>query len=84
MSERCIIVGVKINDRVHHAEDVQKILTEYGCSIKARIGLHETGSICAPDGILLLQMCSEQHVSEELMEKLNALEGIIAKSMMFE
>lgn len=84
MSEVCIIVGVKINDRVHHAEEVQKILTEYGCSIKARIGLHETGSICAPDGVLLLQMCAEKHVSEELITKLNALNGVTAKSMMFE
>jgi len=83
MTESCIIVGVKINDRVHHAEEVQKILTEFGCNIKARIGLHEAGSVCAPDGILLLQMCAEQQVSEDLMAKLNALDGITAKSMSF-
>jgi hypothetical protein len=36
-----IILGVHITDRIHHVHAVQNLLTEYGCSVRTRLGLHE-------------------------------------------
>ena len=38
-----LILGVHITNRVKHVPEVQKVLTEFGCSIKTRLGLHEAG-----------------------------------------
>ena len=35
-----IILGVHITDRIGHVDPVQHLLTEYGCSIRTRLGLH--------------------------------------------
>ena len=57
---RHIVLGVHITDRVHHAHAVQDLLTQYGCSIKTRIGLHEVSEqFCSPNGLLLLEMAGE-------------------------
>ena len=38
-----------------------KTLTEYGCNIKLRVGLHETGEdFCSDDGVIMLQACGDQ------------------------
>ena len=41
MAEGICIIGIKINDRIKEAGKVQQVLTDYGCSIKTRLGLHE-------------------------------------------
>jgi hypothetical protein len=42
------ILGIHVDDRIKRASDVQQLLTDYGCNIKTRIGLHEvTGKFCA-------------------------------------
>ncbi|NLX85296.1 MAG: hypothetical protein GXZ00_06740, partial [Synergistaceae bacterium] len=60
---------------------VQKILTEYGCSIKTRLGLHDQAedNACSPSGILILQLACGDNVAEELNKKLNAISGVKAK-----
>ena len=40
MAQRCVI-GVLVTNRVENAAQIQKVLTECGCYIKTRIGLHE-------------------------------------------
>jgi hypothetical protein len=44
------ILGVHVAQRTKHTAKVQKNLSDYGCSIRTRIGLHEAG-----DGFLLAQ-----------------------------
>lgn len=39
--EKRIVLGVQVTNRVEKVLDVQKILTEYGCNIRTRLGLHE-------------------------------------------
>ena len=38
------ILGVHVAQRTRHTAKVQKILSDYGCSIRTRIGLHEAGA----------------------------------------
>lgn len=75
------IMAVRILNRDKNALEVQKVLTEYGCSILTRLGLHDQSvpGTCSPSGILVLQLCCEKAVSAGLEAKLNALDGVKAK-----
>ena len=79
-----LIVGVHITDRVKHAPDVQKILTEYGDHIKTRLGMNDrvldhTG----PAGLILLQMVGEEERADAMMGKLKKIRGVDAKKIIF-
>ena len=55
--EKISIMGIKIGDRVNNSKVVQEILTEYGCSIKTRLGLHEVGNDgCSRAGLIILEL----------------------------
>jgi hypothetical protein len=80
-----IILGVHITDRIDHVSSVQNVLTEYGCSIRTRLGLHEADKgFCSPNGLLLLEMVDDDAIAGELMDKLNGIEGVEAKLMTFD
>jgi hypothetical protein len=80
-----IILGVHITERVKHVPDVQTRLTEYGCYIKTRLGLHDVGKdFCSPNGLILLEMAGEEAKVAQLEKKLKAIEGVEVKKMVFE
>jgi response regulator RpfG family c-di-GMP phosphodiesterase len=82
---RHIVIGIHISDRVHHVPGVQNLLTEYGCSIKTRIGLHAVNeNYCSPNGLILLEMAGPEKPTFELVEKLKAIDGVDAQTMVFE
>jgi hypothetical protein len=84
MKPEHIIVGIHVTDRMQHAADVQKIFTEYGCNIKTRLGLHEVqGDFCAGGGIVLLEMVGDGTTVDGMIAKLEKIEGIEAKKMVF-
>ena len=67
---RHIVIGIHISDRVHHVPGVQNLLTEYGCSIKTRIGLHTVSeTYCSPNGLILLEMAGPEQPTFELIEE---------------
>ncbi|MBR4401861.1 MAG: hypothetical protein IKT09_09315 [Synergistes sp.] len=75
------IMAVRITDRGKSAVDVQKVLTEYGCYVLTRLGLHDQSvpGTCSPAGLLVLQLCSDSEASQQLEKKLNMLDGVKAK-----
>jgi len=80
-----IVLGVHITDRLHHVELVQHLLTEYGCSIRTRLGLHEADKgFCSANGLLLLEMTDDMKNADALAAKLNAIEGVEVKKMVFD
>ncbi len=83
--ENHLIFGVHITDRAHHVSLVQELFTEYGCSIRTRLGLHDTGGdFCSPNGLIVLEMLADNEKSQELADKLNAIEGVEVKQMFFD
>lgn len=83
--DKHIIFGVHITDRLKKAVDVQKLLTEYGCCIKTRLGLHEVGpDACSPNGVLILELVCDEAKCHELGDKLNAVEGVEVQRMIFD
>ena len=80
--EEYIIIGVRISNRLKNAAPVQKVLTDYGCNIKTRVGLHEASDgVSATNGVLLLQIYGGEAVADEMLAKLAKVEGINAKKM---
>jgi hypothetical protein len=84
MAERHVIYGVHITERLKHVPTVQGLLSEYGCFIKTRLGLHEVSEkFCSPNGMLILEMFGDEKKCRELFDKLNAVEGVEVKQMVF-
>lgn len=81
--DKHIILGVHVTERLTKAVEVQALLSQYGCNIKTRLGLHEVGNVCSPNGLLLLEMWGEDEVCFELADKLAAIEGIEVQRMVF-
>ncbi len=80
-----LLYGVHITDRVKHATEVQKVFTEFGCSIKTRIGLHDTGDgFCSPNGLIVIEMLQNDDEARRLAEKLKAIEGVQVQQMLFQ
>jgi hypothetical protein len=78
MSEHQIMI-IRVNQRQHSADKLQKVFSTFGCSIKTRLGLHEAGDVCATDGLIVLQMVKGNDDLDDFVLQLNALDGVTAK-----
>ena len=84
MSQKHIILGVHITDRVTHASQVQQTLTEYGANIKTRLGLHEIdGHQASPNGLILLEMAGDEARCLDVATRLAAIKGVEVQKMVF-
>ena len=82
--DKHIILGVHIHNRGENAVRVQQLLTEYGCHIKTRLGLHEVGGgSCSNGGVLLLELVGDEARCGELGAKLAAIGGVDVQKMEF-
>lgn len=82
--DKHIIVGVHITERVKHATGVQQVLTDFGCQIRTRLGLHEADKgTCSPNGLILLEMVDDDAKAAELQSALSAIEGVDVQTMVF-
>lgn len=84
-----IILGVHTTNRVANVPDVQRVLTEYGCNIKTRLGLHtvnENMCSCSSSsiGLLLIETCGPEEQIIEMEQKLKNIHGTIVEKMVFE
>ncbi len=79
------ILGISVYDRKKEVGEVQKVLTKFGCSIKTRLGMHEVSDdFCSKSGLIILELFGEVKDQEKLEKKLNAIEGVEVKKMVFE
>ncbi len=78
MKRNVLLVLVSI--RKESAVKVQQILTEWGCFIKTRLGLHE-GVLdnCSESGLIFLELAGDESKHQELARKLNLLKNVDAK-----
>lgn len=81
-----VILGVHVTDRMKQVGGVQKLFSDYGHHIKTRLGLHQVSEegCSSAAGLIILEMVGEEKGSRDLQEKLNAIEGVEAKLMVFE
>jgi hypothetical protein len=84
MSKR-IVLGVLLPNRFQEAVKFQELLTQYGCNIRTRLGLHEVcDHKCSVSGLILLEMYGDEEQILELEEKLRGLDGVQVQKMVFE
>jgi len=84
MAKRTVL-GILVTNRVENAQQVQKVLTEYGCSIKTRLGLHEVDeNMCSTSGLLILELFGDERGCNELEGGLRAIQGLQVQKMLFE
>lgn len=80
-----VIVAIHVTDRVKQVSEIQRVLTEFGCFIKTRLGLHEASSeYCAAQAVILLEMLDDEAKHRELMEQLAAIEGVEVDDIVFD
>ncbi len=87
MEMACNIMIVKIGERRKKSPEVQEVLAKFGCSIKVRLGLHDTGdsgASCSDEGILILQLTGEEEEMYELEKALNGLENVKAQMVILD
>jgi len=78
------ILGIYIQNRVKNVPDIQQLFTEYGCSIKTRLGLHDTDrNHCAGSGLILLELIGDLSRVDALTDTLNSMDGITVQKMVF-
>ncbi len=80
----CYIMVVKIGERREHSPKVQEVLSQFGCSIKVRLGLHETDNVCSEEGILILQLTGEKDEMLKLEKALNVLPSVKAQMVILD
>lgn len=82
MTNCSIIMAVLQENRVETATKVQEVLTKYGCYIRVRLGLHDSGvDQCTNNGIILLQLCGKDVPIKEIEEKLVSITNVKVKYM---
>lgn len=78
------IIGIKLNNRIQKSQELQNILSEYGCIIKTRIGLHDiNNNKCSENGIILLEIVNDE-LLPKLQKELCSIDGIELQQMAFE
>ncbi len=84
MAKRCVM-GVLVTNRVQNVPELQKVLTECGCQIKTRLGLHDTDeNFCSPNGLILLELFGTDAAYAEVETKLKNIKGLQVQKMLFE
>lgn len=77
-----VIIGLKLPDKLHNAVELQKILTEFNCIIKMRIGINNSSIFCSSNGIILLQVENSENAIN-LEQALLEISGIEIQRMIF-
>jgi len=75
------IMSLILNNRVRNAVKLQDALTESGCMIKMRLGLHEAEEDCENEGLIILKLAGTDEEIAALEAKLNSVEGVKARNM---
>jgi len=72
---------ILVNNRKHSAPEVQKVLTEMGCLIKTRLGIHDSGCGCGCEEtcLIVLELAGEKASHKDLEKKLSKLAGVSVK-----
>lgn len=74
------LVIIKNENREESATRMQQMLTDFGCYIKVRLGLHDVpADICSPSGLLVLEVVADDEKIKELVERLNVLPRVTAQ-----
>jgi len=82
MKKCSTIMAIIVGKRSEFAGEVNRLLTEFGCHIRVRLGLHEAAfDECSDEGLILLQLCTDGAKVEELAGRLEAVPSVRVRHM---
>ena len=86
MAQAPLIIGVNVPSFAKNSGEIQKVFSEYGCSIRTRLGLHDVAEgVCSPTGVILVEFVSGENMADEMIAKLMAANpDLEIKKMVFE
>jgi hypothetical protein len=80
-----IIMGIKLRERMKSAGKFQELLSEYGCEISTRLGLHVTSEdSCSPNGLIILEFIDNaDEAAAEFEQKAAEIADVTIQKMVF-
>jgi len=82
MTNCSTIMTIIQDNRMETAVKVQDVLTNYGCYIRVRLGLHDAAvGSCTNNGIILLQLCGEAVPVKQIEQELQQIPNVKVKYM---
>jgi len=73
-----------VSKRHAEAAVVQQVLTENGCVIRTRLGLHDAGADrCSDNGVIFLELVGAAAAKKKLIKALSAVKGVEVKTVSF-
>lgn len=80
--EKYNLMGIVIENRRDFAPRVQEVLTEFGCIIKMRIGMHEgLENTCSNEGFIILNLNDDDKEVDRFIKKLKSIESVRVKNI---
>lgn len=74
------VILILVSNRSKSAVSVQKLLTEYGCIIKTRLGIHDgVENVCSECGLVMIELAGSEKKAKDLYNKLAKIKGVSAK-----
>jgi len=74
------VILILVSNRSKSAVAVQRLLTEFGCIIKTRLGIHDgVENVCSECGLLMVELAGDEKEAKHLHAKLSGLKGVTAK-----
>jgi hypothetical protein len=74
------ILILSVEKRNSCAVKIQEALTNSGCQIRTRLGIHDSSSdSCSDKGLIILEILSEEELIKPLLTKFENLDGVRAK-----
>ena len=84
MPAKHVILAVHVRQRTKQIPLVQSVLTEFGCIIRTRVGLHDAdGKHCSASGVILLELIGQDKQFAALARKLSRISGLEVKKVVF-
>lgn len=76
------LVLVKLKARNQKAEQVQHVLTQHGCDISLRVGLHEVSKDgCSDEGLIILHVKPGGKAAKSLVKDLKTVGQLEVKTV---
>lgn len=76
------IIVISVEQRQAVSVSVQEVLTQFGCSIKTRLGITDScNESCSQTGLIILEFIGKEAEIASITEKLTAIKGVKVKTV---
>jgi len=76
------VLVMLMRNRRESAIKVQKLLTDFGCIVKTRLGIHDgVSDKCSDTGLIILELVGKPKDKATLAAKLNKVPGVKVKTV---